>query len=95
MDPLLKRGGRQSQSSTGNNVFDKPLYVTRVRITGTFTGFTSNFVVWCGSSNLLVNELLGTAYGTTQYDGTHSTRGCTEIRIEISTGVSWSITEVR
>lgn len=83
-----------SPSGTGNNVFDKPAWVTRVRITGSYTGFSSNFIVWCGNS-LIVNELLGTGWSRTRYDGTHSVSGCTEVRVKDSTGVSWTMTEVR
>lgn len=90
----LQRAQLWSQSGQGNSVFDKPSFVTRARITGSFTGFSSNFVVWCGRS-LLVNELLGTGWGTTRYEGTHSTSNCTEIRVENSSGVSWTFTEVR
>jgi hypothetical protein len=84
-----------TQSGTGNNVFAIPSYVTRVRITGQFSGFSSNFVVWCGTQ-LIVNELLGTGWGPTTYAGTHqiSSPGCSA-RVENSTQVSWTFTEVR
>lgn len=84
-----------SRIGTGNNVFDKPSYVSRVSITGRFTGSSQNFVVWCGTS-LLVNEILGTFAGhSTTYSGVHSTPSCTEVRVEISNGVSWTLTELR
>lgn len=82
-----------TRSGTGNTVFDKPASVTRVRITGQFAGATTNFIVWCGQS-LLVNELLGTSWGRTTYDGTHSAPHCAEVRIEMSTGVVWTFTAV-
>lgn len=84
-------------SGSGNNVFAKPSSVRRVQITGTFTGSSSNFIVWCGS-NLLVNVILGTAPGFasgTRYEGTHAAENCTEMRIENSNGVAWTFTEVR
>lgn len=90
----LQRAELWSRNGEGNTVFDKPSYVTRVRITGRYTGTGSNFVVWCGRS-LLVNEIIGTRYSSTTYDGVHSAAGCTEVRVEISTGVSWTFTEVR
>jgi hypothetical protein len=83
-----------TQSSRGNNVFTKPLWVTRMSVTGLFTGSSSNFIVWCGSS-LLVNELIGTFWNTLTYQGTHATPSCSDIRIENSTGVLWALTEVR
>ncbi len=86
--------GLWSTAGAGNMVLTKPATVTRVRITGAFSGPSSNFIVWCGS-RLVVNELLGTFWGSTAYDGTHSTAGCTEITIERSTGVAWTLTESR
>lgn len=76
----------------GDNVFDMPTYVSRVRIIGTYTGYSSNFIVWVGE-DLLVNELLGTGWGTTTYDGTLLTTGGV-VQITNSSGVSWSFTEV-
>jgi hypothetical protein len=82
-----------SRRGTGDMVFDMPTYIRRVRITGTYTGNSSNFVVYV-SGRLLVNELLGRYWGTTTYDGTLTTTGgVTEIKL--SSGVSWSFTEVR
>jgi hypothetical protein len=82
------------RSGTGNDVFDKPASVARVRITGTFRGNASNFIVWCGTQ-LVVNELLGTGFGPVEYSGTHATPSCTQVRVENSTGVAWTFTEVR
>jgi hypothetical protein len=95
------------QSGVGNNVFTLPPYVTKVRIVGTYTGSSSNFVVWvgpnnvaCGSvingnCNLLVNEIIGTLVGRTVSDGTYLTGGQPGVSIILSTGVTWSVTEVR
>ena len=64
-----------TQSGVGNTVFNVPATVSTLRITGTYTGFTTNFVVWIGPAGsacgqvingncrLLVNDLLGTAWG--------------------------------
>ncbi len=81
-----------SKSGSGDNVFDMPTYVSRVHVIGTYTGYTSNFIVWVGTQ-LLVNELLGTGWGTTKYDGTLLTAGGT-VQITNSSGVTWSFTEV-
>jgi len=81
-----------TKNGKGNTVFDMPTYVSRVKIIGTYTGYSSNFVVWVGG-DLLVNELLGTGWGTTNYEGTHLTTGGV-VEIEYSSGVSWSFTEV-
>lgn len=84
-----------SISGTGNNVFDVPTWITRVRVVGTFSGRCQNFVLWI-RNDLVVNEILGTcsvAIGP-RYDGVHLIVGGVS-RTEISSGVSWSITEVR
>ncbi len=84
-----------SIAGTGDTVFDVPTRVSRVRIKGAYGGRCQNFVVWIGS-DLLVNVILGTcsiASGTT-FDGTYLTTGGVG-RTELSTGVSWSITEIR
>ncbi len=81
-----------SKSGVGDSVFDMPTYVSRVRVIGTYTGFSSNFIVEVGGS-LLVNELLGTGWGTTTYDGTLLTTGGV-VEITSSSGVSWSFTQV-
>jgi hypothetical protein len=94
------RGGKKltvrtiwSRSGQGDMVFDMPTYVSRVRIIGIYTGYSSNFIVYVGG-HLLVNELLGTGWGTTSYDGTLLTTGGV-VEIKYSSGVSWSFTEVR
>lgn len=96
-----------TQSGVGNNVFSVPSTVSRMRITGTYTGFSSNFVVWVGpqgvacgnvlngSCSLLVNDLIGTGYGKTTSDGVYQMPGTTQVNILLSSGVSWTFTEVR
>jgi hypothetical protein len=88
--------GRQLWGATGvgNTAFDKPAAATRLLITGEYTGFSSNFIVRCGSS-LLVNELLGTGWRQTRYEGTHSAPNCTEVQVTLSGGVTWTLREVR
>lgn len=80
-------------SGSGNTVFDMPTTVTRIHITGTYTGFTSNFIVNIGG-HLVVNDLIGTAWGTNVSDGTYLTTGGT-VAITNSLGVAWVFTEVR
>lgn len=83
-----------TRTGTGNTVFDMPTYVARVRITATYTGSGSNFIVKIGG-NLIVNELLGTSFGPLTYAGTHLTGGGGVTEITNSTGVAWTFTEVR
>ncbi len=85
-----------SNAGTGDMVFDMPRDVARVHVTGTYTGNSSNFVVWIDKPRtLLVNELLGTFWGKTVYDGTLLTGGGGVVSIESSSGVVWSFTEIR
>lgn len=85
--PLFTRAG------TGDTVFDMPDDVDRVRITGSYTANSSNFIVYVGGA-LIVNELLGTGWERTTFTGTYVvTGGVTEIKS--STGVAWTFTEVR
>lgn len=82
-----------SRSGTGDTVFDMPTNLPRVRITGTYASNSSNFVVYI-ASRLLVNELLGTGWGQTQFVGTYLTSGGV-VEIKLSSQVAWSFTEVR
>jgi hypothetical protein len=81
-------------SGAGNTVLDMPTRVARVRITGSFTGRSTNFIIKIGG-RLIVNELLGTSWPSTTYDGTHLTGGGGVTEITNSSGVAWSFTEVR
>lgn len=83
-----------ARSGVGDTVFDMPVDVARVRIIGTYTGNSSNFVVRIGG-RLIVNELLGRSWNQTTYDGTLLTGGGGTVAITLSSGVSWSIQEIR
>lgn len=84
-----------SRSGTGANVLDMPTYIERVRIVGTYRGRCENFVIWIGR-DLVVNDILGTCSvaDSANYDGTHQVTGGV-VRVEESTAIAWSITEVR
>lgn len=84
-----------SRTGVGDTVFDTPTYLSRVRITGLYTGYSSNFVVKV-NGRLIVNELLGTGWPSTRYDGTLLLpNGGGVASVEISSGVNWTFTEVR
>lgn len=95
-----------TQSGTGDSVFVMPDIPT-VRITASFPGSSSNFIVWVGPAGagcsvtiaagcrLLVNELLGTFFGSTTYAGTVQTGGGGHVAITNSSGVAWTLTEAR
>lgn len=80
-------------SGSGDNVFNLPSSIVRVKITADYTGFASNFIVQIGNS-LLVNELMGTGFNETHFEGTYLNPGGA-VQITHSSGVSWSFTEVR
>jgi len=81
-----------SMSGAGDNVFDMPTYVQRVKITATYTHYSSNFIVYI-AGKLIVNELLGTGWDQTHFEGTYVTSGGT-VEIKYSSGVAWTFTEV-
>jgi hypothetical protein len=81
-----------SRSGQGASVFDMPTYVSRVKITGTYTGSGENFVVYI-AGRLVVNEILGTSWGQTHFEGTYLTSGGV-VEVKYSNGLSWSFTEV-
>ena len=83
-----------TKSGSVDTVFDLPGRVTQVRIEGTFTGATSNFIVRIGNK-LVVNELLGTANPRTGFVGTYAIVGGGTVEIIGSSGVSWVFTEIR
>jgi hypothetical protein len=82
-------------AGSGDNVFDMPTTVARVKITGDYGNFVSNFVVKIGG-RLVVNEILGTssiAVGP-HFEGIYATTGGV-VEITNSSGVSWTFTEIR
>jgi len=80
-------------SGSGDNVFNIPTYISKIKIVANYGGFSSNFIVRIAGS-LIVNELIGTGGGTTHFEGTYVTSGG-QVQITNSSGVSWSFTEVR
>lgn len=81
-----------SRSGVGNNVFDLPSYVSRVRIQGTWNRTsTSNFIVRI-AGRLTVNEVLRDSI---TYDGTHLVTNGGVVTIESSAQISWTFTQVQ
>ena len=97
--------GTWSRSGSGNTILDLPTDVRFIHVAGEYTGFSSNFIIWCGlesdSGGLVVNELLGTGWSQTTYSGVHSGlrsyngggEPCGYLSIVDSTGVDWTITQ--
>jgi len=84
-----------SRSGSGDNVFDLPSSVSRVRIVGDYGGSCQNFIVKI-AGRLIVNELLGPCSGIglgRHFEGTFLTSGGV-VEITNSSGVSWSFTQV-
>jgi hypothetical protein len=94
--PISGTGQRDlfRRSGSGDTVFDMPVDVARIHVVGTYNGFSSNFIVKIGG-RLIVNELLGTSWGTTRYEGTLLTGGGGVVSITNSSGVNWTVEEVR
>jgi len=88
----LTRVGPWAVSGTGDDLLETPTDLRRVRVTGSFSGATSKFVVWIGNVKL-VDTRLGTGEGQTAFSGTFDTLGGVTAILE-SGGVSWSITQV-
>lgn len=85
--PLFKMTG------SGDNVFTIPTSVSKIKIVADYPGFSSNFIVHI-AGNGVVNELMGTGWNETHFEGTYLTGGGTA-EILHSSGVAWSFTEVR
>jgi hypothetical protein len=84
-----------SRSGVGDTVFDMPIDVARIQVVATYNGSSQNFVLRVGG-RLLVNEIIGTCCGNTpRYEGTLLTGGGGVTEVRISSGVSWSIQEIR
>jgi hypothetical protein len=90
-------------SGSGNTVFNIPVYVSRVRIVGTFSGNCQNFIVHINGSSV-VNEILGSCSvntAGTRYDGTLLVPKRVFVApgqvVETlnSNGIAWTFTEVR
>lgn len=85
-----------SRSGVGDNVFDVPTYITRVRVTASYSGSSQNFILYI-AGRLLVNVILGTCTSVCDgrtFDGTYVAAGGLG-QIVSSTGVAWTVTEVR
>lgn len=89
----LLPGTLYSKTGTGDTVFDMPTYITRVSVIGDYGGNSSNFIVYV-AGRLFINELIGTGWKQTHFQGTYLTTGGT-VEIKSSSGVSWSFVEVR
>lgn len=87
----LRGGPIWTASGKGNQVFDMPAGITRLRVQGTWDRRSnSNFIMFVGGT-LELNEILRE---TINYDGTHQVSG-TRIEIVDSANIAWTITEIR
>lgn len=90
----VRTGPPWRQDGTGDSVFDMPAFVAKVKVIGTYNGCSSNFIVRV-SGRLLVNELVGTCWSQTRYEGTLLSGGGGQVTVTNSSGVVWSFEEVR
>ena len=86
---------RWSASGRGPSHFDKPINVARVRIQSRFSGYSGNFIVWCRSpsTDLIVNELIGTGWGNDGTVGICRMANCTEVEVDTEQTASWTFTQ--
>ena len=92
---------RFALTGVGSALFDLPKDTTRLRIIGTYNDSGSNFIVRI-ASRLVVNELVGTAWNQTRYQGDHvvpsecasPTASRCVVEIVNSSGVAWSFEEL-
>ena len=85
-----------THSGTGDAVFDLPATVARVRIQATPTTNCQNFVVLIGGEST-VNVILGTCEvaDAPSLDRTYPTGSGGVVSVTISTGITWTFTEIR
>ena len=82
------------KSGTGDAVFDIPKSVSKINIKASYDGTSSNFMAKIGGDSI-VNELLGTSYKISQFEGTYLLKDGRTTEIVNSSGVSWTFTEVK
>ena len=88
------RGPTYTRAGVGDDVFDVPFYVSRVRITGNYNANSSNFIMRIGGRTV-INELLGTFWGQTAFSGNYLLESTGASTVTNSSGVSWTVTELR
>ena len=84
-----------TNAGTGPDFFSKPIGATRVRIESTFHGYSANFIVWCRnpSTSLVVNELIGRAWGNSGTIGIYRMANCQEVEVRTEGDVQWSFSQ--
>jgi hypothetical protein len=84
------------RSGTGDQVFDIPAYVTRLRVRASPRSSCDNFAARANGS-LIINVILGTCSvaDARTVDNTYIVPGGATIQTVISTGANWTFTEVR
>lgn len=80
------------RSGRGDDVFKLPPDPGPIHIHASYAGDGSNFIVHL-DGRAWINEILGTRWDSTVYDGTLLPHGGTTVEITDSSGVSWSFAE--
>lgn len=78
------------RQGSGDDTFTLPLTYSVIRIQGSFTGASQNFIVNVGQS-LIINTIIGTERVPSTHDGTYTVTPGSLVSISRSSGVSWSI----
>jgi hypothetical protein len=83
-------------NGSGNQVFDVPTYITKLRVIADYGGSCQNFIMHIGGRSI-ANEILGSCSVNTtgrHYDATVNTIGGAGETVN-SSGIAWQITEWR
>jgi len=82
---------------TGDDVFSLPSYVNRVNVTATYTGSCQNFIMRANGSSF-INIIIGTcsvADTRSPFSGTYTVPAGATVSTVSSTGINWTVTEIR
>lgn len=86
-----------TRSGVGDQVFDMPTFVQRVRVQAVPGTSCQNFIVRIGGRPSIINVILGTCSvaDARTLDSTYLTGGGGTVSITSSTGVAWTFTQIQ
>jgi hypothetical protein len=82
--------GLFSRTGTGDDVFTLPATVNIIRVSGTYSGESQNFVVYA-NGDLVVNEIIGTTRTPATHEGVYVVNPGATVEIKGSSGVEWKV----
>ena len=96
-DGVRAQSAAWSHAGRGPASFVKSADTPRVWVRAAFSGSSAHFSVWCRSprEQLVVNELLGRAWGNDGTNGIYGMAGCGEVEVDTGSAedVGWSFTQ--